>query len=117
MAGVVAFPLKAVQKKETSLEQDFKGAAVMVVGGLLIGFQQDDLCEVGSQSVRAMLGFGRGQQSYRCHLCPGMCNGRLPVGDSEFLRNPQKNPPGPEHSPPGLSPIPKGSHRMGGRSR
>lgn len=33
---------------------------------------------------------GERQCNYRYHICPGTCNERLPVGDSEFLRNPQK---------------------------
>lgn len=37
-----------------------------------------------------LLGFGRGQWNYRYHLCPGTCDERILMWDSEFPRNPQK---------------------------
>lgn len=57
MAGVVVFPLRAMQRKETPLEQVFIRAAGAGGGGwLLIGFRQDSLGGVDYQSVRAEVG-------------------------------------------------------------
>lgn len=56
MAGVVVFPLRAMQKKETPLEQVFKRGAGAAGGWLCIGFQQDSLCGVDYQSMRADVG-------------------------------------------------------------
>lgn len=56
MAAVVVFPLRAMQKKETPIEQVFIRAAGAGGGWLLIGFQQDSLGGVDYQSVRAEVG-------------------------------------------------------------